>query len=462
MINEDKLNMLYNSVLESDTITTKKLNEMGFNSKDIIKLMSDSKLKEVNRGIYKVIDIKGLHKMAKQIFFGKNTLNARKLYEYIYEMDKTDKIVITQLFNYAILEERYDDAFIYLDNLFLIGNDDKKEINNLYLFLLSFIIKLPEKYQTYISNLKLEDLIFNHDSNYKKFIEDIYKKDFITAKKELYFNFNFRFSGTYNINVLLNKIITNSKKEYESKNKEKTIFLELIIAKDYEKLVELLDLKNKNNQLNLYEKYLLKLTNNYLSLKKNRNISNLGTSKSNNIFSCIKANDYFRALELCKNYNEEKKISNDKSCLYLILNDICKLINSIKEELEPISDINKMVAEVSREYQNNEYFGIDNFLVIHKYIINSKLDIVSACLELNLDKEKILIILLIYAREFFLQGWYNEGEQILQSVERSKNKSSKILKVISEIRRNILLYQYRDLEDHQFLELNLVIKKIGN
>ena len=65
MINEDKLKILYNSVLESETITTKKLNEMGFNSKDIIKLMSDSKLKEVNRGIYKVIDIKTVDKNQK-------------------------------------------------------------------------------------------------------------------------------------------------------------------------------------------------------------------------------------------------------------------------------------------------------------------------------------------------------------------------------------------------------------
>ena len=797
--------------MQSNTITTKKMNEMGFNSKDITKLIKENKIERLSRGIYRVTDINELFKIAKKLFWRKKYIDSCKTYEYIYELDKTNASVILQLFSYAIRANRYDDAYKYLDDLFLICNEDKKKIINLYLFLLSNITKIPERYQDYLTNLKLEDLMFNN-SKFAKFIKCVYKKDFIAARKELYDKFDFNLSYTHDISALLSAIIhNNSKKEDNNKqigkNKEEIIdYLGLIVIKNYEKLIEILNFRSKKIQLNFFDENILKLANVYVNLKNTHDLSNLRVSKSINVFNCINSNDYFRALELCKAYNKEKGLDNDINCLYLILNDICELINTIKKEndkknnidnlynlfttnllnlnisnateylheylistdkkeyefiivnlikidlleddytftktlscvnliindkykfnevsyingfykaiikrnyklaslyfnilenatkigcqsidipdlketlesikgeklevkdnketdlsqivenkdnnhdvneeavkpstqalnnnstqnkettlvdlndaklkkeeryidkmhskivahknamildkmsekeknrildlikkyddiiaicievygmyyvvlkykenmniyvnhgevlelaidayqkknyklcvnlLLPIfNDYNKLnlkyclylglaylnlkkldiaieylriVTLLSKKYNykydfsdlinslkpfksiyeekpivrgwlvnnksfnNDEYYGVANFLEINDYIVNSNLDIVSACLELGFDKEKILLILLVYAREFYLQGWYNEGDQILKMVERSENKSTKILKVIDEIRRNKLLYQYRNLEEHQFLNLNLIVKKL--
>lgn len=805
MINEDNLKMLYNSVLESDTITTKKLNEMGFNSKDITKLIKENKIERLCRGIYKVTDTNELFKIAKKLFWRKKYIDSCKTYEYIYELDKTNASVILQLFSYAIRDNRYDDAYKYLDNLFLICNEDKKKIINLYLLLLSNITKIPERYQDYLTNLKLEDLRFNSNDKFTSFIECVYRKDFIAARKELYDKFDFNLSYTHDISALLSAIVhNNSKKEDNNKqigkNKEGIIdYLGLIVIKNYEKLIEILNFRSKKIQLNFFDENILKLANVYVNLKNTHDLSNLRVSKSINVFNCINDKDYFRALEISKRYNKEKSINDDTDCLYLVLYDICELINIIKEEnnrknnidnlynlfttnliniefpeavkylreclnlvdkkeyefiiinlikidlleddyeftkslnclnliindkyifnevsyindfykaiikrdyklasfyfsilegaskigcqsidvadlrktlesikkekledsdnlqtnfsqpVKPFSgvsekentaDVNNEVSQNKKEqegvknikykrkenyiaklhnkivesksailldkmseqeknivlelakkyddiaatyievygmyyvvlkykermnvyvnhsevfelaiaayqkknyklcvnlllpifnhfdkpnlkccaylglaylklnrlhtaidylriatilskrynynydfsnlidsivpnksideekptlkqwqvssnlFKDDEYYGVGNFLMINDCIIKSKLDIVSACLVLGFNKEKILLILLIYAREFFLQGWDNEGEKLLKIVERSENKSTKILKVINEIRRNKNLYQYRNLENHQYLDLNLIVKKL--
>ena len=159
--------------------------------------------------------------------------------------------------------------------------------------------------------------------------------------------------------------------------------------------------------------------------------------------------DYLRiATILSKRYNYNYDFSN-------LIDTI--VINKYIDKQKPTL---KQWQVSSNLFKDDEYYGVGNFLMINDCIIKSKLDIVSACLVLGFNKEKILLILLIYAREFFLQGWDNEGEKLLKIVEKSENKSSKILKVINEIRRNKKLYQYRNLENHQYLDLNLIVKKL--
>ena len=45
----------------------------------------------------------------------------------------------------------------------------------------------------------------------------------------------------------------------------------------------------------------------------------------------------------------------------------------------------------------NDYYGIDNFAEINSYIIESGLDVESACKQLGLTPEKIDIVNLIYS-----------------------------------------------------------------
>ena len=68
MVNVEKLDMLYDKVIDGDELTTKKLNELGFNSKDIKDLIEQGILERVKRGYYSFKAVNNL------FYYGKNNL----------------------------------------------------------------------------------------------------------------------------------------------------------------------------------------------------------------------------------------------------------------------------------------------------------------------------------------------------------------------------------------------------
>ena len=108
----------------------------------------------------------------------------------------------------------------------------------------------------------------------------------------------------------------------------------------------------------------------------------------------------------------------------------------------------------------NKFDGIDDFKKISEYIISSGLDVESACQQLSMSQEQIDMIKLYYARELYRLGEINRGNLFLQTVERSKGKTSKVQNLLSEIRKNRFFYQYRDSDTSpQQLVLSLISKK---
>lgn len=107
----------------------------------------------------------------------------------------------------------------------------------------------------------------------------------------------------------------------------------------------------------------------------------------------------------------------------------------------------------------NDCYGIDNFDEINDFIIESGLDVESACQQLNLTPEQIDIINLIYAREFYMQGDFKRGDIFLKSVEQSKFKTKITIKILEEIKRKRKFYQNRQVEEPRKLVLSLKPKK---
>lgn len=102
-----------------------------------------------------------------------------------------------------------------------------------------------------------------------------------------------------------------------------------------------------------------------------------------------------------------------------------------------------------------DYYGIDNFSKINSFIIESGLDVETACEQLGLSLEEVDIIKLIYAREFYTQGSYDKGDIFLKSVEKSKNKTKKTKKVFEEVRKNKRFFQNRKSNSNTELVLTL-------
>ncbi|MGM9834376.1 MAG: R3H domain-containing nucleic acid-binding protein [Bacilli bacterium] len=166
-----------------------------------------------------------------------------------------------------------------------------------------------------------------------------------------------------------------------------------------------------------------------------------------------------------------KKMEKDRAIDYLtIATQLSKQENGDFDFTELIASLNGLIDKEDKkphfkmkteDFDNDiqNHYGIENLAEITSYILESGLDVKTACQELGMTDEQINIIRLIYAREFYSQGNYEKGDQFLKSVEKSKNKTKFTLKLFEEIRKNKRFYINRANEDSQQLVLTLQPQK---
>lgn len=156
-------------------------------------------------------------------------------------------------------------------------------------------------------------------------------------------------------------------------------------------------------------------------------------------------------LTIATDLSKKENVNFDFSVL------IAKLKGDISEE--DSKPYFKMTQEDFDYSDVDDYYGIDNFLEINSFIIESGLDVETACEQLGISLEEVDIIKLIYAREFYTQGSYDKGDIFLKSVERSKNKTKNTKKIFEEVRNNKRFYQNRKSDSNIGLILTLSPKK---
>lgn len=96
------------------------------------------------------------------------------------------------MFLRAIQSKNYEEAFTYFEHFYDSDNEYYNNDSNFYLYLLSMVTEIPEKYRKYAKYLKLEDIKI--DFNDKRF-DDSYSQNkvrisalnqkFILASKQL-------------------------------------------------------------------------------------------------------------------------------------------------------------------------------------------------------------------------------------------------------------------------------------
>lgn len=131
--------------------------------------------------------------------------------------------------------------------------------------------------------------------------------------------------------------------------------------------------------------------------------------------------------------------------------DFTELIENLKCSIRKP----KFEMQISDFTNDDKYYGIENIDEITNYIMTSNLDVESACEKLGMNIEQIDIIRLIYAREYFSHGYNAKGEEFLKVVEKRKNKSLFVKKILDEIRKNKKIYSNRPSENSWQLKLTL-------
>lgn len=354
MISEEKLEKLYDGVIKGIDLTTKNLKEIGLSSNDLTILVKGNVLKREKVGHYIFIDAEKLFYYGKKLIFINKPFEATICFEKCFLIDPNHHGAAFQLFFRCIRNEKYQEAFKFVDLLLETDNVFYKRDMIYYLYLLSFITDIPEKYKSLINNITFDEICVSKDD--KRF-NSIYKENLI---RELAFKKRFSFAFR-KINELTNygknmnfqnkfeRILLARVVEIDKKNRDITI--NLVKEHKYEDLIDFLLNRKETFGLRRLEELLLELAKKYLDIKSTCKIPIIKTMQVDTLDKAIAANNFILARNLAKQFNEENNIDNEQSVLYLLLCDICDLIKSLAH---PEQTITEEKSEVVREEKQLE------------------------------------------------------------------------------------------------------------
>lgn len=365
MITYENTRKIYDSVIVGVPLTTKELNSYGLNSKDINNLIEQGIIERVKRGYYSLKSINNLFNYGKELVTRKKYEEAFLCFKKCFELDPNHLGACFQLFIKSIQQKDYDQAFKLFDHLLNSNNKYYLIDANYYLFLLSIITDVPEKYRDFVKSIKIDDI--KVDNMDKRYLDIELQNKIRIASLERKFSYAYRQlmnlvkkHNKLTIQDFITKILLQQAMEAEKVSKEEII--KLIKEKKYEDLVTYLEVKKYYQSLSLFEEYTLLLAQRLIEISTTLKIPKSKISKTKFVFNAIDNQDYFSALRLSIEYNQNYKIENESNAIYLLLSDICTLIKRLSMQ-EP-----QKQEPIKKDISNNE---TNIITVILSYLTNN-------------------------------------------------------------------------------------------
>ena len=452
MIDIDKLENLYNGIIDEFTLTIKQLNEYGFNSTEINKLIDDNIIEKINEDYYSIKDINKLFEYGNKLSMENKYDTANRIFKKCYELDSDNYDYCFQLFIVYIHEKKYSKAFELYDKLYSLGSDNDRIDLDYYMYLLNHITNIPEKYRKKAKSIDYYDIKI--DSNNKNYSDVLsYNRVRSTAVKgkfssscKILYSITIKNRG-YTLRDIIEKNLLTQTITEERKSRKHVH--NLVIKKEYDEVLNYLKNKKYKQKLNTVEAYIIKLSKSYLAIKNTGSIPKRKNHRSDSIFEAINANKFDLALKLNNQYNKGKKLLNEDNTLNIILNDICNLIDSLKEtnSNDKLNSNNSFNLFVSNLLNNNIDIALQQLKIYlssidkseYEYIITNliKLSIIEKdsaytypMLEMSLlNNNNYEIDIENYVQKFYLSISENKLEQakiyldIINSANKIKNGS---------------------------------------
>ena len=343
MVKEENLSKIYNGVIDGEELTTKALNNYGFNSKEITNLISDRIIERVKRGYYQFLDVDKLFFYGKTLISKKEYDRANICFQKCYELNPQHGGAAFQLFIRAIQNKDYKKALEYFEIIYQTDNEFYIQDSNYYLSLLSNIIELPEKYREFAKYLKIEDIeVKNNDKRYfnkeqQNNIRNLsLNQSFNTALIRLN---NLGKKKKIKVQEFLIKILLSQAKEkhYEIKMK----MLSLVRDKKYDALLELINKITIYRHLSYVEELMYGLLSDLYRIKGSKKLPERKEIITDSFTIALQNRNYELAYQIAQNHN------NQSNPVYYLLCDIIDEIENIKKQYQTIKKIPVEVLETT-------------------------------------------------------------------------------------------------------------------
>ena len=359
MITQEKLTQLYEKIVNNKTIKTKELNELGFNSTDITKLLETGKLIRLERGIYEFIDLNDLYEYGLQYFLSKDYEKANQVFEKCYLYGYKNDFILTRLFYTSIKNNNIEDSIKYISEL--IDTQDEQLIKdiNLYLLLISYIANLPSNLKTRVDIIKQDynSIMLNAEdqryvSNQRYFFNKVRTAIFngnINVAVKLFKENSEVLGNGFSQNIVFKLLQLNTAKIIEEKQK----IIELIKAKKYSEVSELLTQKEKNTS---FEKMIIFLLTKLDEIKNGVWEEKEEYKQTEKFDVAMYDENYELAYKLSKAYSQNKGFNNEDNVIAILLEEIVELIKKEKEtrkELEKLTFVDIATSVIQDDFQTS-------------------------------------------------------------------------------------------------------------
>lgn len=289
-----------------------------------------------------------------------------------------------QLFLRSLQSRNYDKAFEYFEHFSDSENEHYNSDNNFYLYLLSMITEVPEKYREYAKNLKLKDITisFNDkrfkdpDSQNKVRIFSLNQK-FILASKQL--NELLKQKGKLSVQDIV--VMTLLSQAIEIQNIMKGNIVKLVIEKKYEQIISCLEEVQKQHHLSDADECILFLAKEMFHFKETEIIPEKEIATTNKLFEAIHGKNFELAFSLSREYIERNNIDPNNNAIFVLLKDITEQMKAKTENLnnQPViesskNEITSTVKEEALKTNTVTITGNITFSTIVGYLMQNDFD----------------------------------------------------------------------------------------
>ena len=348
---------MYDKFVDKEELTTKELYELGFNKHDLAKFIEQGKIERVKRGFYRVNSADSMLFFINYLVGKRKKERASEALQRTLELFPNDQKINCRAFLNSIFTGDYKQAFKCFDMMMSSDNLAYKQDQNFWLYLLSVITDVPERYKDKVKKMTADDLyVLSTDMRY----DDKDKTN--TIRKEA---FKFNFGKAKNLNretseydnklfssVVASKLLSLAKESFSNQRDE---YIELAKNKEYFLLADKLYKNSEKRRLSFGEICALMLVNDliFITYYNSLPIRNVRDDVYGEFYSLISSCDYVNALE--RNVN----------------NSLC---GELLEELLEVAIVenNKLLA--SQAKQQNMKFEDKCFYNVISYLKNNDVD----------------------------------------------------------------------------------------
>jgi len=334
MINEENLQKLYESIINDNELTTKQLKECGFNYNDLKELINQEVLRRDKIGYYSFLNNNDLYEYGKNLISLREYDKAAVCFEKCHQIDPYNYETCFQLFMRNVKIKNYDKAFEYLDKIFNSSNPFYNNDCDFYLYLLSFVTDVPEKYKAYSRCISFDNIkVSKKDTRYENIkLHNQLRQAALNQK----FGYAFKFFGDILKNGKMNQeleIIRTFLSQITKVQKDNNIkIIELLRLKNYDAIIKVMGKIEERHNLNLIDEYIFIMAKDLKQIEETKMIPEIDKLNSNGMFDAIYNHDYVLALELSEKYNYKNSLTDDQNIIYCFLKEIVSLINKIQNE----------------------------------------------------------------------------------------------------------------------------------